>query len=61
VNSTSSPAANAVNLLVNTVILNYMALHGEQGNFAATIANNGLGTNIDPLIAFAPIVNGVIS
>jgi hypothetical protein len=61
VNSTSSPAANAVNLLVNTVILNYMALHGQQGNFATTIANNGLGTNLDPLIAFEPIVNGVIS
>jgi hypothetical protein len=59
--TTSSPAANAVNLLVNTVILNYMALHGQQGNFATTIANNGLGSNIDPLIAFAPIVNGVIS
>jgi hypothetical protein len=61
VNTTSSPAANAVNLLVNTVILNYMALHGQQGNFATTIANNGLGSNIDPLIAFNPIVNGVIS
>jgi hypothetical protein len=61
VNTTSSPAANAVNLLVNTVILNYMALHGQQGNFATTIANNGLGTNIDSLIAFEPIVNGVIS
>ncbi len=60
VNSSSSPAANAVNLLVNTVILNYMALHGLQGNFATTIANNGLGTNLDPLIAFNPIVNGVI-
>ena len=59
--TTSSPAANAVNLLVNTVILNYMALHGQQQNFATTIANNGLGSNIDPLIAFAPIVNGVIS
>ena len=59
--TTSSPAANAVNLLVNTVILNYMALHGQQGSFATTIANNGLGSNIDPLIAFAPIVNGVIS
>ncbi len=59
--TTSSPAANAVNLLVNTVILNYMALHGQQGNFASTIANNGLGSNIDPLIAFSPIVNGVIS
>jgi hypothetical protein len=60
VNSTSSPAANAVNLLVNTVILNYMALHGQQGSFASTIANNGLGTNVDSLIAFEPIVNGVI-
>jgi hypothetical protein len=61
VNTTSSPAANAVNLLVNTVILNYMALHGTQGNFGTTIANNGLGTNTDSLIAFEPIVNGVIS
>ncbi|HTC52473.1 MAG TPA: hypothetical protein VK700_11100 [Steroidobacteraceae bacterium] len=60
VNSSSSPAANAVNLLVNTVILNYMALHGQQGNFASTIANNGLGTNLDSLIAFEPVVNGVI-
>jgi hypothetical protein len=60
VNSSSSPAANAVNLLVNTVILNYMALHGQQANFATTIANNGLGTDLDALIAFNPIVNGVI-
>ncbi len=60
VNTTSSPAANAVNLLVNTVILNYMALHGQQANFGNVIANNGLGSNIDPLIAFNPIVNGVI-
>jgi hypothetical protein len=60
VNSSSSPAANAVNLLVNTVILNYMALHGQQANFASTIANNGLGTGLDALIAFNPIVNGVI-
>ena len=42
--TTSSPAANAVNLLVNTVILNYMALHGQQQNFASTIPNNGLGS-----------------
>jgi hypothetical protein len=61
VNTASSPAANAVNLLVNTVILNYMALHGQQGAFASTIANNGLGTDLEPLIAFEPVVNGVIS
>ncbi|HEV2700137.1 MAG TPA: hypothetical protein VGV09_00795, partial [Steroidobacteraceae bacterium] len=60
VDTASSPAANAVNLLVNTVILNYMALHGQQGAFASTIANNGLGTNLDSLIAFDQIVNGVI-
>jgi hypothetical protein len=61
VNTASSPAANAVNLLVNTVILNYMALHGQQGAFASTIANNGLGTDLESLIAFEPVVNGVIS
>jgi len=61
VNTSSSPAANAVNLLVNTVILNYMALHGQQGAFASTIANNGLGADLEPLIAFEPVVNGVIS
>jgi hypothetical protein len=33
VNTTSSPAANAVNLLVQTVMLNYLALHGLEGNF----------------------------
>jgi hypothetical protein len=62
VNTTSSPAANAVNLLVNTVILNYMALHGQQGSFPTpAMGSSGLGTALDPLIAFEPIVNGVIS
>ncbi|HUK02562.1 MAG TPA: hypothetical protein VLW26_09820 [Steroidobacteraceae bacterium] len=61
--STSSPAANAVNLLVNTVILNYMALHGDQGNFSTLFPNNGLGnsTMLDSLTAFTPIVNHVIT
>lgn len=79
VNTSSSPAANAVNLLVQTVILNYMALHGEAGSYASVFspanANNfpslagtspglGLGTTaaqLDPLIAFQPIVNHVIA
>ncbi len=60
VDTTASPVANAVNLLANTVILNYMGLHGTQADFAGAIPNNGLGTNIDPLIAFNPIVNRVI-
>jgi hypothetical protein len=63
VETASSPAANNVNLLVETVILNYMALHGEQGNFASNFPQNGLGnsTLMDSLTAFQPIVNGVIS
>ena len=62
VNTSSSPAANAVNLLVDTVLLNYMALHGEQGNFASRFPNSGLNAagSIDALIAFNQIVSGHI-
>jgi hypothetical protein len=68
--STSSPAANAVNLLAETVILNYMALHGQAGAFQTMIYATGLGTglgaasNYDKLIAFgqlSSVVNGVIT
>lgn len=38
-----TPAANNVNLLVNTVVLNYMALHGQQGSFGGLFPNHGLG------------------
>lgn len=59
VETASHPGANAVNLLVETVILNWMALHGEQGNFAmpAYFPTNGLGGTAlrDSLTAFAPI------
>ncbi|NND64379.1 MAG: general secretion pathway protein GspF, partial [Gammaproteobacteria bacterium] len=59
----STPAANNVNLLVETVILNYMALHGEQGEFANVFMNHGLGNSAlrDSLTAFDPIVSGTIS
>lgn len=62
VESASSPAANNVNLLVNTVILNYMALHGEQGTFTTLFPNHGLGSSasIDRMTAFLPIVSGTI-
>jgi hypothetical protein len=54
----SSPAASAVNQLVETVILNYMALHGQEGTFATAglFPNHGLGGNYDRLIAFDRIV-----
>jgi hypothetical protein len=59
--TTSSPAANAVNQLVETVILNYMALHGEEGQFQTRFPSNGLGAARDSLLMFAPVCNGTIS
>ncbi len=58
----ATPAANNVNLLVNTVILNYMALHGDEGNFATLFPNHGLGdTSLrDRMTAFDAIVQGTI-
>jgi hypothetical protein len=63
VETASSPAANNVNLLVETVILNYMALHGEQNQFSTKFKTNGLGGSVmmDKLTAFQQICDGVIS
>ncbi len=62
VETSSSPAANNVNLLVETVVLNYLALHGEQNRFTEIFPNHGLGSVSlrDQLTAFNPIVNGMI-
>jgi len=62
VETSATPAANQVNLLVETIILNYMALHGEQSNFSTLFPNHGLGNAalMDRLTAFNPIVNGTI-
>lgn len=62
VETAATPAANNVNLLVETVILNYLALHGEQGKFADLFPGHGLGNAalMDSLTAFEPIVNGTI-
>lgn len=56
-------AANNVNTLVETVVLNYMALHGTQNQFGSVFPGNSLGnaTTLDKLTAFTPICNGVIS
>ena len=64
VDTDSSPAANNVNLNVEMVILNYMALHGEQNLFdqAGFFPGQGLGgaNNRDRLVAFQPLasING---
>jgi hypothetical protein len=56
----SSVAANNVNLLVQTVLLNYMALHGEQNRFAQVVPFHGLGNaaSMDRLTSFQPIFTG---
>lgn len=63
VETSGSPAANNVNLLVETVILNYLSLHGLQGQFASFFPSHGLGnaTLMDSLTAFTPICNSVIT
>ena len=61
----ATPMANNVNLLVNSVILNYMALHGATDIAAFDTLYgqgwHGLGSNLDAYTAFAPIVNGLIT
>lgn len=44
VETSSTPAANNVNALVETVILNYMALHGEGGDAYTNLYGNNLGS-----------------
>ena len=62
----ATPMANNVNLLVNSVVLNYMALHDQinNGAFSAVYQNlgisHGLGTDLERYIAFNPIVSGTV-
>ncbi|MEM8685089.1 MAG: hypothetical protein AAGF72_16785, partial [Pseudomonadota bacterium] len=58
-----TPAANNVPQLVNTAILNYMALHNEVGLFDGLFPGHGLGNTamLDALTAFTPICNGTIA
>ena len=61
--TSATPAANNVNLLVNMVILNYMAVNGQvsPGNtsaFTSIFPNHGLGNqaNLDSFISFGSLV-----
>lgn len=62
VETAATPASNNVNLLVQTIALNYMALHGEQNSFATAFPGHGLGTSTlrDSLTAFQKlsVING---
>jgi hypothetical protein len=58
VETASHPGANAVNLLVEIVVLNYLALHGREGQFATLFPGHGLGSTQlqQSLTSFARIV-----
>jgi hypothetical protein len=59
VETAATPAANNVNLLVETVLLNYMALHGLEAQFPGLQFYNGgtgLGSGYQNWIAFEQIV-----
>jgi len=59
VETAGSPVANNVNLLVQSVMLNYMALHGANPDLGNKLPGHGLGSvaNQQSMIAFNPIVN----
>jgi len=65
--STSSPGANAVNLLAEMVVLNYMALHGQEGAFQSMRWASGVSTGLGSvgtysgLIALPQIVSGPVA
>ena len=52
--------SNNVDQLVEAVVLNYLALHGEVGRFASVLPSHGLGSGaqVDALTAFQPIRTG---
>ena len=56
--------ANNVNLLVNAVVLNYLALHNEIGRFTSIYQQlgigHGLGSDLERFVAFNPIVTGTV-
>lgn len=58
IETSSSPFANSVVQLAEMVVLNYLALHGDEAMFGMALDNPGLGTGaaVEPYIAFNSIV-----
>ena len=58
--TSATPAANNVNLLVNMILLNYMAVNGDvtpgdTSAFTSIFPNHGLGSNLEDYIAFSAV------
>ena len=60
VETSATPAGSNVNLLVQMILLNYMALHNEHGRYAEVFGNNPVAAQQDLYTAFEPIVQGTI-
>jgi len=56
VDVTANAIANNVNSLAHAIVLNFMALHGTQGQFASLFPDHGLGNNLDQYIAFDQLI-----
>ncbi|MGE0624890.1 MAG: hypothetical protein AB7I04_12260 [Pseudomonadales bacterium] len=61
VETSGTPGANSVNLLVQMVLLNYMALHNEHNRYAEIFGNNPIAAQQDLYTAFQPIVQSTIT
>jgi hypothetical protein len=58
IETAATRVSNNVTLLAQSIVLNYMALHNDVGNFANALPGHGLGStpaDLNALIAFAPI------
>ncbi|VAW96663.1 hypothetical protein MNBD_GAMMA22-1035 [hydrothermal vent metagenome] len=57
VETAANPASSNVDVLAETVVLNYLAINNDVGSVATVLPNNGLGdtASIDALIAFEPV------
>jgi hypothetical protein len=63
VNTSATKAARDTHMLVETVVLNYLALHGQQNLFDTTtlFKDSALVAEMDNLIAFEAIVSNTIN
>ena len=52
VETSATPAANNVNQLVQMVLLNYMALHNEQGLYAQIFGNSPVAASAGSVYGF---------
>jgi hypothetical protein len=58
VETAATRVSDAVDLLAEAIVLNYLALHDEVGRLDEVLPNHGLGAgaDLDSLVAFEPIV-----